>query len=402
MFFEIIIAIFLGLIAGTITGLIPGIHINLISMVILVNFGLLIGVASISSLIIFIIVMGTTHTFIDFIPSVLFGVPSSDTALSVLPAHQLVLEGKAFKAIFLSSVGSLSGVFFSFAMLPIFYISLEQSYELFKPFIPYVLIFTITILIIMEKMIRKILYGLLITFFAGGLGLVVLNTTMTSQSLLLLFTGLFGISSIFYALKDKNNKLPKQSFEKEFKVDKNFIKAILVGGLSSTICSVSPGLGSAQAGTLAALFFRKLEAQIFIVVVSAINTINFILSFMTLYLIDRARNGAVFVIAQIVDTILLEELVLYFSIIFIVSIIGFLLTLYLGKNLIKISEKLNFRLINLVIFIFLIALVFVMGGFLGILILLSASALGVLCLSLQVRRVHMMAVLLVPVILNLI
>lgn len=391
----------LGVTAGIITGLIPGIHINLVAMVLLVNFGLLIEFLSIQSLIIFIIVMGTVHSFVDFIPSVLFGVPSSDTALSVLPAHQLVLEGHAYKAIFLSSAGSLSGVFFSLAIMPLFYFGLEKSYAVIKPFIPFILLVTLSVLIFMEKGIRKKILATIVVLFSGALGMLILNSTITDQSLLLLFTGLFGISSIFYALIEESSDLPPQQFSNSLKYDWTFFKAIAVGGVSSTLCSVSPGLGNAQAGTLAALFFRKIESEIFILVVSAINTINFILSFMTLYIIDRARNGAVFVIAQITDMISFQELLFYVFIITLISIVGFLLTLFLGKRLILITEKLNFKIINLAIMIFLLILISLMTGAIGLLILFCASTLGILCLSLNVRRVHMMAILLLPVIINL-
>ena len=66
MLLELIIALAFGIIIGTITGLLPGIHINLV--------GALLVSLSISSLsfinpiylVVFISAMAITHTFIDF------------------------------------------------------------------------------------------------------------------------------------------------------------------------------------------------------------------------------------------------------------------------------------------------------------------------------------------------
>ena len=87
MLAEIILFLFFGVLAGTFTGLIPGIHINLIG-------GLLISLpVSIFYqvdplyIVVFIAAMAISHTFIDFIPSVFLGCPDTDTELSVLPGH---------------------------------------------------------------------------------------------------------------------------------------------------------------------------------------------------------------------------------------------------------------------------------------------------------------------------
>ena len=402
MFLETILVIFIGILFGILTGLVPGIHINLIASILLVNFSLFSSYFPISYIIIFIISMGTTHTFVDFIPSVLFGVPSSDTALSVLPAHKLVLGGLAYKAIFLSSIGSLFGMVYAIITFPFFFFTLEISYNFVKPYIPYLLIFTLSSLILLERNLEKIFYAIVIVSFAGGLGLLILNSNLTDNPLLLLFSGMFGISCIFQSLKDENSIFPKQTFETDFKFSFEFFKTISIGGICSSICSISPGIGNAQAGTLASLFFKKLDSQIFIVVLSAINTINFILSFLTLYLIDRARNGAVFVIAQITDEISFKELIIYFLIIIVVSILAFFITLKIGKSCIKIISKLNFKLINYSLLIFIILLIFFLTNLYGLLILFCATFLGILCVELNVRRVHLMAILLIPVILNLI
>lgn len=397
-----ILSLFLGVLAVTFTGLIPGVHINMISMILLTNLTLLLGIFDEKLLIVFIIVMGTVHTFVDFIPSILFGVPSLDTALSVLPAHKLVLEGKAYFAIFLSSIGSLFGGFFAIFFSVILYFVLSLVYDSIKKFIPFFLILTILILVIGEKGFNKKFWAIIIVLFSGSFGLLILNSRVLNSPLLVLFTGLFGVSAILYSLKDENSEFVKQDYNIDFKFSWMFFKSIIIGGLSSSVCCITPGIGNAQAATISTLFIRKITQEYFIIITSAINTINFILSFLTFYLIDKSRNGSVYVISQIVENVSLKDLFFYFIIIFFISFIGFFLTMFLGKRLILIVSKINFRVVNYSILFLILGLVFYMTGLYGMLVLVATTCLGLMAISLEVRRVHLMSVLLIPVIFNLI
>ena len=396
------LVIFIGIIAGIFTGLIPGVHINLISMLLLTYFVFLLKFFEINFLVIFIIVMGVTHTFIDFIPSVIFGIPDSDTALSVLPAHRLVLNGEAYKAIFLSSIGSLFGMFFSIFFVILFYFFLENFYLFIKNYIWIFLIFVLIISVFLERTISKKFWALFVVFLSVGFGFLILNSSILSSPLLVLFSGFFGISSILNSILENESKLPEQKFNFDFNFDLNFFKAVFVGGISSSICSTTPGIGNSQAATMATLFFKNISSELFIVCVSSINTINFILSFMTFYLISKARNGSVFVISQITPEISFGDLFFYFLIIILVSIIGFFLTLLIGKKLIKIVFKLNLKLINLSVLILIFIIIFYFSGFFGILVLIASTMLGYFTILIGIRRVNLMAVLLVPVIFNLI
>ena len=70
MLIEIIIALLFGLLAGTITGLIPGVHINLIGAFIVSLSASLFYLTNPIYLVVFIVSMAVTHTFVDFIPSI--------------------------------------------------------------------------------------------------------------------------------------------------------------------------------------------------------------------------------------------------------------------------------------------------------------------------------------------
>ncbi|MCH7770430.1 MAG: tripartite tricarboxylate transporter permease [Bacteroidetes bacterium] len=97
MLIEILLALIVGILTGTTTGLIPGIHINLIGVFIVsLSASLFLSINPIY-LAVFIVSMAITHTFVDFIPSIFLGCPDTDTELSVLPGHELLKKGQGYE-----------------------------------------------------------------------------------------------------------------------------------------------------------------------------------------------------------------------------------------------------------------------------------------------------------------
>lgn len=399
LIFTILLATF----TGTITGLIPGLHINLISGLILANIATLINNLSLNYVIIFIIVMSLTHTFIDFIPSIIFGVPSADTALSILPGHKMILKGKGYEAIYLSSIGSFLGVITSLFIGAIFYFILETLYSHIKALIPYILTIVVISLIAFEPNKNKKFWAILIVFFSGGYGLFVLNSKIITNPLLILFSGVFGISTIIQSLQNPDNsKLPKQTFEKVIKYDKDFVKSTFIGTLSASICSITPGIGNIQAATISSTFLKSIKTENFILILSLINTLNFTLSLITFYTINKARNGSIFIISQISSNTTIQDILIYYLIILLSSIGIFFLTIHLGKKILKSVSNVNFNVINISILSFLLILITSLQGLYGLFLLTGATAIGMLAITLNVKRAHLMNVLIVPIIFNLI
>ncbi|MDP2908814.1 MAG: tripartite tricarboxylate transporter permease, partial [Nanoarchaeota archaeon] len=119
MFFEILLAILVGCFFGIFTGLIPGVHINLVSLIVVTAAPVLLQYTSPVVLAVVIISMAITHTFLDNIPSIFLGAPEDDTVLSVLPGHRLLLQGKGFEAVMLTVFGSLCALGMAVALVPV-------------------------------------------------------------------------------------------------------------------------------------------------------------------------------------------------------------------------------------------------------------------------------------------
>jgi putative membrane protein len=85
----------------------------------------------------------------------------------------------------------------------------------------------------------------------------------------------------------------------------------------------------------------------------------------------------------------------------IAAILGFFLTLFIGRKFAKIFSKVPYRKIVFSIIIFIILMVFAFTGVLGLFVLAISTCIGLLPPYFGVRRSHAMGVLLMPVIIML-
>jgi putative membrane protein len=394
MLIQLILAITFGILTGTFTGLIPGVHINLIGAVLIsLNQSTIYFLPPIY-LISFIVSMAITHTFIDFIPSIFLGCPDTDTELSILPGHKLLKKGKGYEAIILTAYGSLFSIFILILISVPSILIIPKIYEFIKNIIPFILIITLIILISLEK--NKI-NSIKVIFLTGFLGYCVLNIPNLKEPLLPLLTGLFGGSMLILSIKN-NVKIPKQDLLRE-KIKLKKMKKPLFGALiASPLCSFLPGLGSGQAAIIGNIL-AKANNKNFLILLGATNTLVMGFSFISFYLISKTRTGATVAIKNIVGTINLNFLIIILIICLISGIISFLITIKVARFFsVKIS-KINYKKISLFTLIFLSIIIIIFSNFFGFAIFLVSIITGIYSINLKVRRTNMMGCLIIPVIL---
>src|SRR3990167_3580184 len=173
MLLEILIAILIGCFLGIITGLTPGIHINLVAVILLSLTPLLSQYVSILTLAVAIITMSITHTFLDALPSIFLGAPDSGLELSVLPGHKLLLEGRGYEAVFLTVVGSFFAVVVCLLISPVMIPLIRYGYPIIEPYIAYILIFFSAVLI--AKEVKSRFWALVVYLLSGTLGIATLT-----------------------------------------------------------------------------------------------------------------------------------------------------------------------------------------------------------------------------------
>ena len=388
MMLQIILFLLLGVTAGTITGLIPGIHINLVG-IFLVSIYSVIKINP-SFLIIFITAMAITHTFIDFIPSIFLGCPDTDTELSILPGHELLNEGFGYEAIILSAYGGIAAIIILIIIsIPSIFI-IPKIYETMKVLTPGLLILASFFLISTEKNKTK---AWIIFLLSGILGLFTLNYSGTKEPLLPLLTGLFGASMLIISIKNKT-KIPDQQITK---VKTSILQPVIGAMIASPICSFLPGMGSGQAAILGNTI-SKTDKKGFLVLLGATNTLVMGFSFIALYAVSKTRTGAAVAIKEITGILTKQEIVLILAITLIAGFISFLLTIFLARYFAKRIQKVNYKNLSILTLGILIMLIILISKLKGVGIFFLATLLGIYSISTKVKKTQMMGCLLIPTI----
>jgi len=395
--FQILLALLLGVLAGIITGLTPGIHINLVAVLLLAASPVLLLSFPVLALACFIISMSVVHTFLDSIPSIFLGAPDAATALGVLPGHRYLLKGWGLMAVKLTIIGSLGAALLSVLLFPLFVLIVRYAYPFFQAVMGWLLLAVALFMVLRDK---KRLWAALIFLLAGSLGLIVLNLPGLENPLFPLLSGLFGVSTLLISLNDETIIPPQETTDPRIKVKKGIaIKALASGQFSGFLTAMLPGLGAATAAVLSLQITRDLGDHGYMLLQGSINTVNFILSLATLLVLGKARNGSIIAVQQLVDSVGVVHILLFLAVTLVAAGLGAMLALWFGRVFSKLISKVNYKALVWGIVAFLVGLTPLLSGWTGLLILVTATALGVIPATVKTARVHGMGCILVPVML---
>lgn len=396
MLLEIMITILLGILFGIVTGLTPGIHVNLVSAILVSVAGFLYQYINPIAMACFIISMSTTHTFLDSVPSIFLGAPESATALSVLPGHRYLLIGEGFSAVKLTILGSYAGLLLSLLLFPIFVFILIKLYPLIETSIPFILLVIVILMILSD---RRPLFALIVFFLSGILGTIVFDASFIKEPLFPMLSGLFGISTLIISLLD-NDCIPKQNIRDKLLLKEGIaIKSIFAGLFGGFVTAVMPGLSSAIAIIAASTFIRGLGDYGFLITTGAVSTVNFSFSLVALHVLDRARNGSIIAIQRLIENITLKEITIFILTALVAGSIACIITLKISKIFSIIISKINYKKLVKIIIFFIIVITPIISGWYGLILLFTSTCIGLLTPKLNIRRIHSMGCIILPVIL---
>jgi putative membrane protein len=391
---DIIAGTLLGVCLGTVSGLVPGVHANTMAGVLLGIQAFLLAILSQVALGCALVAALITHTFLDIVPSTFLGVPDSDTALSVLPAHALCLEGHAQEAVRISALGSAAAVMLGIPLALILFILLPTFQGYIDWWIGILLITVMGILIIYAE---SPFWSLVLFLSSGALGLFTFRYAYLSWStlggtelLMPLLTGLFGIAVL---LRASSGQMPPQHYDGMHLSRSSMIQGASLGTLAGALVGWLPGFSTATAnGLLATLIRYRQDQRGYIFATSAANTANAITGLAALYAISRMRNGVMVALA----TMELPPFSALLAAASIAAFLAYLLTLFFSRSATRFNG-LAVRHLNFAVILFIIVLSFAITGPFGMLVLVLATALGLVPSLLNLPRVTCMGAVILPV-----
>ncbi len=393
---DILISVLLGSIVGVITGVTPGLHVNMVSLLLLSFSPLLLQFTTPLVLCVFIISLAMTQTFLDALPSIYLGAPDESQALNVLPGHRFLLKGEGHLAVVYNTLGSLGCVILGIILFPLFIYSMNFIYPIIKGIMGYLLIIIMTFMIGKEK---KWLLSLAAFFISGTFGLMVFSIPTLHQPLFPLLSGMFGFSLLLISLND-NSSVPKQKEKAPMNIsNKNALKSVSAATGMGFVSAFLPGFGNSQAAIVATNVVGDIGDEGFLSLVGGLNTASMLISIAAAYILDKARNGAIVVVNDILGSVGFEEMMLFLGVALVASGLGAIFALRLSRVFAKYIVKVNYTLLIKIILVSIVLLTLYFDGILGLLILATSTAVGLVVAKWGVGKNHLMGCLILPVIL---
>ncbi|MCL2115281.1 MAG: tripartite tricarboxylate transporter permease [Methanobrevibacter sp.] len=405
---DLILACFLGIICGAFTGIVPGIHVNTAGAIVFASSTFLLGFLSPEFLCVLLIAMSIAHALIEFVPSMLLGVPEEGTALSILPGHRMVLEGRSKEAIRIVSLGGFGSILIIIILLPIFAFVLPTVHAFTKEFTWVILLGVSLYMVWRLSSGKKAFYWSLLLFILSGiLGWTTFQTPISSGLLLMCtFSGLFGISTIMFSLND-NSFIPHQNKFYDLNLNKEMIKGIFAGGIAGAILGFLPGFGPAQGGIIAQELSGgsgENETENFLTAISGLNTTDTLFSIISIYLIGNPRSAIAVYMNYLIETFSVSHLLLFTFVSLISVSISLIICLKIGDSFSKLMQGIDYKRLSIFVIILMIAILFIFAiiyeasiPYLA-LILITSTGLGLLPHYLGVSKSHLMGVLIIPAI----
>jgi len=382
---TVLVGTLVGTIIGIISGLIPGLHINnIIYLISNIQFNLEI------KAIIFIL-SSIIFSFLSFIPATLFSIPNTENFVGLMPAQRLVLKGKAYYAIYLYITGAINAIIFGLPLIIMFLFLLKYLTSAIQILTPIILIIGLIILFFNTKNY----FGYFIIIFSGLIGYFSLQFANVENPLLVIISGLFGVSNIIFLLQNKLN-IPRQTSHIENIDFATKLKVGIVAPCLSIFVTLFPGLGNGFA-TYFGTKLSQLKDEGYILLNGAINVLVMILSFFSVLIIGKSRTASAVFFEQYTQNTFVFSLpwIIFFCLIGVV--LGYFLTLYSSKLFIAYIHKINYKYLNIFILIFLQIIVILFSNILGIIVFWLSALIGYLCLRTENPRILLMSCIIVPV-----
>jgi putative membrane protein len=377
----------LGVLTGALTGVLPSLHINTVAFL-LAAANPQMSYLSFAS---FIVGLSVAHNFFDFIPAIVFGSGEEGASLSTFAGNKMFMQGRGLHALKLASTGALMGSLFFLALLPFLGAFLPTTFEILSR-TAWAGLLGITLHLILKD--KSIKHAAIIFITSGALGFLVLETGALQFPLLSLFSGMFGLGLLWNNLKIK--QAPEQIKTYGIAITKkDLARTGMTGLLSSIILGLVPAIGPTQASVLT----YSEDEESFLVKIGVVNVADVFISLLTLFLIGKARSGAL-VELQNFGNLAFSDLTLLFLIGFVSAVISFALVNYLGGKIIRLVTRINYQRLALACAAFILIVNFAFNGYYGLVVCVAGAIISRKAVQTGVMKSHCMGVLILPTLVN--
>jgi len=416
----------IGTVAGSLISSLPGLHVYNV-----IGFALLFYIPMAERFPVhpfmmtaFLVGMLVGYGFVFTVPTVYLQAPDDTLVFNLMPGQRYLTEGRGHEAVVLTSLGALLGILALVVLAPLVMPYLKLLSDLLNPHLHWIIGMVILYILLSEFPKdfgrRKKISGRLIegwsTIAAGYLtfalssvlGIILFTKTLIEpsrafQNLMPALVGLFAAPNVILNLISRR-EVPRQVIQRDFDADhedlfNGTLSGVLGGGFSAFIPAVTAGIGGLLAGHATAQwgdrsFMISMGASRVVYYVGAVT-----LFFMPLIHVRRgllAQNIALFYAPETH-----AQFYLFLSAIAFSAVVAFFMTILISRFLARRVSARSYRIVSAFTFAAILGIVFGMAGFVGLAIFAVAAMIGIIPVIYFSRRSNALAVILVPIWLNM-
>ena len=397
---------------GLFSGLAPGIHVNTLAAMLLTAHPALVSAVSGrldadgASMAVCCCIMSASvvHSFVDFVPSVFIGAPDGEDAVSVLPGHRLLRQGRGMVAVRAAAIGSLVGASAAVLMsVPLQWLLLNGLGDGLERLTPMVLLAAAGAILASERRRGNVMWGAAAFAMSGMLGLACMTLEIPMDGvlgegsvMLPMLTGLFGIPVLLES--SSSSRMPEQ---RDRVADPVGMVPGLKGVLMGTVAGWFPGITSTVGASMSAAVFPEDRPERFISTVASIGTVTAVLSLVTLSVSGNGRSGTALAIGEIAGDSLTGFMSEGFLLILLstaaASLMGYWLTVWSGRTMSGLMGKVDAGRMNRNVIAVLVAVTLALTGPYGVVVLACSTLVGLMPGVFGTGRIVLCGCLLLPV-----
>jgi putative membrane protein len=386
-----------GVALGTVSGLVPGLHANNMALLLagvapsVPGPPLYVGMAMLSA--------GVAHTFLEIVPTLALGVPDPAMAVTALPGHRLVLEGRGREALRLSTLGSGIAVLLAVPLSIPITRAMTAFWPTLRANLPFVLTAVAVGLVVTERGIESKIVGTVSIGLSALLGIATLDLSPTAPlaaggMLAPLFAGLFGAPVLIDALGGEG--VPPQDDPKIAESKRSVLGLSGLGTVAGAIVGYVPGVSSAIAATFALLAVPgRYGARGFIVTTSGVNTANTVFALFALVALGAPRTGVLVAVEAASVPLSVPHLLVGVAFGAIAGAVG---VLVIGDRYLAVVGRLDPTRLSVSLLCTLAVLSYLFAGWIGVCAYLGATVVGLVPARFGARRATLMGVLIGPIV----
>jgi putative membrane protein len=374
--------------------------------------------------------MITGYAMLNTIPSVFLSAPDDSTVFIVLPGQKYLRQRRGYEAAVLSGVGGLGGIAVLALLTPVAPSLFPMLRSILQPHLHWILWTVIAYMLLSEwpkgsdrgpagwrrwwEGWKSLAAGLVTFLLSGILGFILLYRSLVPvsvayQNLLPAFVGLFAVPWIMQNLLSRV-ELPEQHMAVSIDASPGLmLRGTLAGALGGLFAAFFPVVTGGIGGFIAGHATAQRDDRLFIISQGASKVVYYV-GALLLFFVPRlhlTRGGMAWMLSSVWRTgdgaDLVTPQAYYTAVAAVVfsGLLSFFLLLLMSRVAIKLVGAVHYRWISLGTLALLLAIVFGMTGWGGLLICAVSTGIGLIPALWGSRRTNSMGVLLLPIALNM-